>query len=146
MRENLEKFKGGGTNPLDLNPDIAIGISIPIGLGNNGYFNSTYTTLDAAKANIRNLLLTQKGERVMQPDFGTNLRGILFEPMSENLPELIRSDIQQSIKKWLPYVVVDTVDVVVSDDGVVKVDVLFTTKSDPDTLDSVTFGFHRAGE
>ena len=82
----------------------------------------------------------------MQPDFGTNLRGILFEPMSENLPELIRSDIQQSIKKWLPYVVVDTVDVVVSDDGVVKVDVLFTTKSDPDTLDSVTFGFHRAGE
>ena len=71
---NLEK---------DLNPDTFIGISLPLDYGSQGFFNQTKTTLQQVGHNIQNLLLTQKGERLGNPNFGSNLMRILFEPNNE---------------------------------------------------------------
>ena len=57
--------------------DYAIGITLPIQIGNNA-FNQAFTTIEQAKSNIKNLLLTNRGERVMQPEFGSGLRELLF--------------------------------------------------------------------
>jgi len=51
-------------NPLDLRKNIAIGVSLPF----KGPFKSTFTTKDQIKSNLINLLLTNKGERVMIPE------------------------------------------------------------------------------
>jgi hypothetical protein len=64
-------------NPLDLQKNIAIGVSLPF--NGPGVFNSTYTTKDQIKSNLVNLLLTSIGERVMNPNFGTELKRFLFE-------------------------------------------------------------------
>ena len=42
-----------------------------------------HSLLTKREANLRNLLLTRVGERVMQPDFGTTLHNVLFEPMDD---------------------------------------------------------------
>ena len=47
-------------NPLDLQGNIAIGVSLPFN-GPAGPFNSTYSTKDQTKSNLINLLLTNKG-------------------------------------------------------------------------------------
>ena len=55
-----------GSKPLqdtEAYVDYAIGISLPLQLGNTA-FNQTFTTIEQAKANIQNLLLTTHGERV----------------------------------------------------------------------------------
>ena len=64
-------------NPLDLQKNIAIGVSLPF--NGPGVFNSTFTTKDQIKSNLINLLLTDPGERVMNPNFGCNLAKILLE-------------------------------------------------------------------
>ena len=64
-------------NPLDLQKNIAIGVALPF--NGPGVFKSTYTTKDQIKSNLINLLLTDVGERVMNPNFGTNLKRFLFE-------------------------------------------------------------------
>ena len=70
----------------DLNPDIKIGISLPMDhTDGSGFFPGTSTTLSQTGSNIRNLLLTNKGERVGQPEFGCGLLQILFEPLSDTL-------------------------------------------------------------
>ena len=51
----------------------AYGITLPIQNGNTGFFSQAFTSLDQAKANLENLLLTAKGERIMQPEFGSVL-------------------------------------------------------------------------
>ena len=50
-------------NPLDLQKNIAIGVSLPFD-GPSGPFNKTYSTADQIKSNLINLLLTNKGERL----------------------------------------------------------------------------------
>ena len=64
-------------NPLDLNNNVAIGVVFPF--NGNAIFNSSYTTQDQAKSNLINVLLTEPGERIMEPNFGVGLKRLLFE-------------------------------------------------------------------
>ena len=52
---------------------VAIGITLPLQKGNGGYFAQSYQTSEQVKSNIKNLILTRKGERLMHPTFGTDL-------------------------------------------------------------------------
>ena len=63
----------------DRNIDKYIGIGFPLGFSNTGLFHQTKNVLEQASYNLRNLLLTSKGERVGQPDFGCELTDIIFE-------------------------------------------------------------------
>ena len=58
-------------NPLDLKKNVAIWIPFP--LGGTPIFSSTFTTEEQALSNLKNLLLTRKGERPFQPLFGTDV-------------------------------------------------------------------------
>ena len=91
-------------NTINLNSDIAVGIKLPmIGkLGN--LFDLSYSTQDQAISNLKNLLFTTPGERVMQPLFGTELRSSLFEQNDNALREEIYDSITRSIEFWLPYI------------------------------------------
>ena len=92
---------------LDLNPDVYIGLTYPIKSGENLDFELTKTTFEQAEYNLKNLLLTQKGERAFQPEFGTNLRAICFEQVDDNLPETIDLDVRNAVEQWLPYIIIN---------------------------------------
>ena len=96
----------------DLDPDVKIGISLPMDhTDGSGFFPGTSTTLTQTSSNIRNLLLTNKGERVGQPEFGCGLLNVLFEPMRDDLLEDVRTEIEDSIAFWLPHVTINNIGV-----------------------------------
>jgi phage baseplate assembly protein W len=90
-------------NPLDLQGNIAIGVSLPFN-GPSGPFNSTYSTKDQIKSNLINLLLTNKGERVMNPEFGADLGTVLFEGITDDTKETIKSLISTNVSIFVPEV------------------------------------------
>lgn len=94
---------------------VAYGITSPTKRG-NAMFEQTFTSLDAAKANLRNLLLTKRGERVMQPQFGTGLHSLLFEPMDNSFEQKLQEMITNSVSFWLPYITVENIEVDMSDE------------------------------
>lgn len=73
-------------------------------------FVSTYSTEEQAISNIKNLLLTTKGERYMQPDFGTNLQSLLFEQQVDDLSPKLIDGLTRDIERWLPYITLISVD------------------------------------
>lgn len=77
-------------------------------------FEPTYDLFEAAKTNLRNLLLTRKGERILQPDFGTGLHELLFEPMDGEFENEIQKVIIESVAYWLPYITVEEIDIEMS--------------------------------
>ena len=98
-------------NPLDFEPDIAIGIDLPMMSSVGAGFQQTYFSLDQAVANAKNLLYTNRGERIMQPLFGCNLRAVLFENITEDMLLTIESTIKDSFKYWLPYIFINELSV-----------------------------------
>ena len=93
----------------------AYGITLPIKKGNTGYFEQAFTSFEQAKANLKNLLLTAKGERVMQPEFGTGLQSLLFEPMDDTFEDRLQDVITQTVSYWLPYINIEEIDVEMTD-------------------------------
>jgi phage baseplate assembly protein W len=88
----------------------AYGLTYPVRSGST-MFESTYNLVDAASANIRNLLLTRKGERIMLPEFGTGLHELLFEPMDDEFESKVQKTVIDSVKFWLPYVTIEEIDI-----------------------------------
>jgi phage baseplate assembly protein W len=97
-------------NPLDLQKNIAIGVSLPFN-GPSGPFNKTYSTKEQIKSNLINLLLTNKGERVFNPEFGADIRRVLFEGITEDTSALIQNLITTNVNYFIPEI--NVVDVVV---------------------------------
>ena len=95
-------------NPLDLQKNIAIGVSLPFN-GPAGPFNSTYSTKDQIKSNLINLLLTNKGERIMNPEFGCDLETALFEGITEDTTALIQDLVTTNVVYFVPEVQVNEV-------------------------------------
>lgn len=90
---------------------VAYGITLPVKRGNTGFFEQAFTSYDQAKSNLRNLLLTKKGERVMQPEFGTGLHSLLFEQADDMLEQKLEQVITDSVSFWLPYITIETIDI-----------------------------------
>ena len=65
----------------------------------------------AIKADLLHLLLTRKGQRLYNPDFGTDLLQYIYEPFDGITFESIRSEIENSVKTYLPQVNLDTLTV-----------------------------------
>ena len=95
-------------NPLDLNNDVAVGITLPFGKS-SGLFNLSYTTEEQSISNLKNLLLTRKGERVFQPNFGSNIPSLLFEQMNSSLEVDLEQSLRDDIGFWLPYILIDDI-------------------------------------
>tara|TARA_B100001094_G_scaffold251158_1_gene248890 strand:- start:2185 stop:2631 length:447 start_codon:yes stop_codon:yes gene_type:complete len=127
----------------DLNPDIRIGLKLPFTRDRAGLFGQTETTLEQAGYNIKNLLLTSKGERVMQPEFGSDLRDLLFEQYTEDLTDRIKEAIEEAMSTWLPYIVISSVDVTEDETNPnqTKVDLDFSLNYEPNRFESITLNF-----
>ena len=128
------------TTENNLDPDTSIGFSFPLGFIGDRFFNRTKTIEEQAQHNLRNLLLTNLGERVNQPEFGCRLRDLLFEQLDGELPTRIDEEVRRSISQWLPYVNVVQVETLTDegDTNRVFVQVKYTTTLNPQTINQIT--------
>lgn len=102
-------------NPIDFESDVAVGINLPMTNSNSNLFNQTYLTFNQLKANLKNLILTEPGERFMLPDFGCGLRKKLFEQNVNKLLSDIQNLIMIAVDKWLPTIKINKIDIQVID-------------------------------
>ena len=63
----------------------------------------------AIKQAIVNLLLTNKGERLMNPDYGSDIRSYLFEPLDYGTASQITGNIRYTIDRWEPRISVQDI-------------------------------------
>jgi len=135
----------------DMDEQVSIGLTLPIIL-DNGQEASTQTTLEAVKVNVQNILNTERGERVFQPNLGCRLKRFLFEPFSEEMVAQIQDVIIESLNYWLPFVLIRYIDVKMSDNmtadsySKLKISVAFSLEQDPGTQESIELTIGGGGE
>jgi len=96
-------------DPRDLEVNKGIGISVPF--NGKGVFNTTYSTKDQIKSNLINLLLTYKGERIENPEFGADLPRLLFENIDEELYQRIQNQIVSSVTTYIPEITLTNIEI-----------------------------------
>jgi phage baseplate assembly protein W len=102
------------TNPINLNKNITIGISLPFNAPSA--FRSTYDFKEQLKYNVINLLLTNKGERILNPNFGTDIRKQLFNQIEEDTYNALIDDIRSTIELFIPQITIEKLEAVPSYD------------------------------
>lgn len=118
-----------------------IGITLPITNGNTGMFAQSTTVFQQVKSNFKNLILTKKGERLMQPDFGTDLYRILFENITDDTLDNARLTVVGATERWMPFLEVLKFDVTNPVNGNphrIDLSVTYRFRNNPNVTDSIT--------
>lgn len=85
---------------------------------------------DAVKESIKNLIMTDRGERLFQPDLGGNITAMLFENITPSVLKLIEDNVRDTISIYEPRAEVANVAVSSNiDDNVVRVNITFYIKN-----------------
>jgi len=92
---------------------------LPLLLSPAGGFRLNRTLLEVVKQNLKMLVLTSPGERIMEPTFGVGIYNFLFELNTEVTKERIRSDLAIQVQRYMPFIKLN--------------DVMFSTN--PDVVD-----------
>ena len=90
-------------DPLDLQLRKGVGVSLPFTAP--GVFEITYETKDAIKTNMINFFLTGTGERFLNPTFGSGLRNLLFDQLTQEKIDQIKDVIQDGLNIYFPRVI-----------------------------------------
>jgi phage baseplate assembly protein W len=94
-------------DPRDLQKNIAIGVGLPF--NKPSAFKSTYSTKEQVKYNLINLLLTNKGERVENPEFGCDIKKSIFDFINNENVSKINNNIRMGIAMFVPEVNLENV-------------------------------------
>ena len=83
-----------------------VGIITPISFANSGgtLFSMNFSVIDQIRDNLKNLLLTDAGGRLMLNDFGCSLGTLVFEATNEDVTTAAISRISRSVGKYMPFV------------------------------------------
>lgn len=118
---------------------MAVGFSAKLPLSyskSEGPYRLTRTLEENAKQNLKNLVFTIPGERVMDPEFGVGFSAMLFENAGDQLLEDIRERLFTQVDKYLPFITILKADVKIEENTAnLKVEYFIPTISVSDTLD-----------
>jgi phage baseplate assembly protein W len=126
-------------NPLDLQPRKAVGVALPF--QGRAVFNSTYTTKDATRTNLINFFLTGQNERVFNPRFGSGIRNLLFENLTQESIDIATENITQGLQIYFPQVEIRNLQLVpIYDENLVNFELKYAIRETGIT-DELTINF-----
>jgi phage baseplate assembly protein W len=120
-----------------------LGITLPLQLENNGYFGTTKQLLRVLRSNLKNLIMTRKGERLHQPTFGCDIWNFIFEP---NVPDTVQNayaSVVSAVEIWMPFLEIVNVDLEnTTDDNInnnrIQMKILFRLRSNQNIQELLT--------
>jgi phage baseplate assembly protein W len=132
-------FNAKRINPIDQQPSKAVGVSLPF--SGKAVFNSTFETKEAIKSNLINYLLTGRGERYMNPTFGSGLRNQMFTNVNRENLSTLEVQIAQELEDYFPSLSISKLNITgVPDSNMISLSLNFLIR---DTLvqDELTINF-----
>ena len=104
-----------------------LSIALPLSLDEkDGPYKGNVTLDEVAQQNIKMIVLTSPGERVMEPDFGVGIRNYLFEQETPFLVSKIRTRIGTQVEKYAPFIKIRELNINIdSDNGFLSVEIKY---------------------
>ena len=93
-----------------------ISVALPLSYDQaDGPYRLNKNLEDVVKQNLKNLILTNPGERIMLPEYGAGVRRLLFEPFSGATLEKISDAINSSVNAFMSFVEIEKITLLTQD-------------------------------
>lgn len=115
----------------DLHLDLKMAVAVGTGIS-SGVSNDIEVSFDEAaiQNSLYNIIYTKPGQKVLDPEFGTELHKFLFEPVSEARGDVIGHYLLDKISRFEPRIAVSQIDVKVDyDENLYNINVFYTIPS-----------------
>jgi phage baseplate assembly protein W len=127
MRSRIEYTVDSSTR----NPNRGLGIKLPFNTHN--VFTINYTTKDQVKSNLTNYMLTNKGERPFNPEFGADLRRLLFDQNTDFT--IAKEVLLDNLGLYFPMITVNNLDFTADlQRSLLNIKLDYSIKKDADTI------------
>lgn len=121
---------------------MAYSAALPLNKNPNDGFEMLKTIEGIAKQNLKMLLYTEPGERVLDSKFGVGIKRFLFEQNAPYTHEEIKQKITNQTNTYLPYINIEKInfyniltgETSVQETNYLKIDILFSVKGLNKTL------------
>jgi len=80
----------------------SIAVRLPLSLDDTDGFGMLKRIREVIKQNLKMLILTEPGERIMDPRFGVGMKRFLFENFSDSVYSQIDSRIREQVRIYMP--------------------------------------------
>jgi phage baseplate assembly protein W len=88
----------------------SIGVRLPLALDGTDGFGMIKTIKRMVRQNLKMIILTNPGERVMEPEFGVGIKQFLFQNFSQNVYAEIDNKVREQVRLYLPEVSIEGVN------------------------------------
>ena len=123
-------------------------MALPFSFDSNGAVNNTQDPKKVLQDRIVLVVMTYLGERVNRPNFGSNIKAVSFENMTE-AAQLIKQEVAVVFSKWLPYLnLIDSTPKVDPVDNILSISITYNygINSNPETVSLKTAIISRSGD
>lgn len=86
------------------------GLAYPIKATEQGLYSIQHDN-ELIKGNVKQILGTRRGERVMLPRFGTRLWEYIFDPIDNVTAQFLRTEIKDTLREWEPRITVQDIEI-----------------------------------
>ena len=125
---------------IDLDPNQYVGLSLPLTHSTGGFFMRTKRLIHQAGYNLTNLIKTIPGERAGNPNFGSHVTRLLFEPV-DNVSNLIEEEIRRVVDLYLSYIIINNIKSLVEPPHTVRLEVNYSIRNDLTTSENLNIDF-----
>ena len=94
-----------------------LAVKLPLARDNKDGYSLIQTYSELVTQNLKMLVLTSPGERLMDPEFGVGARRYLFENMNQAIFQSFKSRLMAQQKKYLPYLTIESVEFLTSENN-----------------------------
>jgi phage baseplate assembly protein W len=89
----------------------SINVRLPLKKSDADGYDMIKRYRDLAVQNLKTIILTNPGERVMDPDFGVGIKRFLFDPLSNQVYLIIDTTIREQVEIYMPGITINSIEI-----------------------------------
>lgn len=70
------------------------------------------STKEKVRSQLMHIVFTPKGQRIRNPEFGTDLIKFIFEPNDSTTWEAVKNEVSESVRRWATNIIINNIQIV----------------------------------
>ena len=75
----------------------------------NFYVDANESIKEKVRSQLMHIVFTPKGQRIRNPEFGTDLIKFIFEPSDATTWESVKNEVTESVKRWATNIIINDI-------------------------------------